>query len=61
MKKRSPQTPALQIPEEYILEKFEEDPPTLAWVDALVDGNAEKHGQIDAAHLRGTVAGGTLG
>ena len=40
-KKRSTQTPTLQIPEEFILEKFEEDPLTLAWVDALVDGNAE--------------------
>ena len=60
-KKRSTQTPPLQIPEEFILEKFEEGPLILAWVDALVDGNAEKHDQIDAAYLRDTVAGGTLG
>ena len=45
MKKRSTQTPTLQIPEEYILEKFEEDPLTLARVDALVDGNAESDGR----------------
>ena len=60
MKKRSTQTPTPQIPEEYKLEKFEEDPLTLAWVDALVDSNAEKHDQIGAAYLRDTVAGGTL-
>ena len=57
-KKRSTQTPPLQIPEEFILEKFEEDPLTLAWVDALVGGNVEKHDQIDAAYLRDTVVEG---
>ena len=55
-KKRSTQTPTLQIPEEFTLEKFEEDPLTLAWVDALVGGNVEKHDQIDATYLRDTVA-----
>ena len=43
-----------------MLEKLEEDPITLAWVDELVDRNAERHDQTDAAYLCGTVAGGTL-
>ena len=46
--------------EECRLEKFEEDLLTLAWVDELVAHNEENYDQIDAAYLRGTVAGGTL-
>ena len=60
MKKRSTQTPTLQIPEEYKLKKFEEDLLTLAWVDELVAHNEEHHDHINATYLRGTVAGGTL-
>ena len=60
MKKRSTQTPTWHIPEECRLEKFEEYPHTLAWVDELVARNEENCNQIDAAHLRDTVAGGTL-
>ena len=48
------------LPEWAVLEKFEEDPIALAWIDELVVCNAEHHGQIDAAYLCGTVAGGTL-
>ena len=49
------------LPEWAVLEKLEEDPITLAWIDELVDHNAEGHDQIEAAYLRGTVAGGTFG
>ena len=48
------------LPEWAVLEKLEEDPITLAWIDELVDHNAEHHDQIDAAYLCATVAGGTL-
>ena len=47
-----------EVPEYARLEKFEEDPITLAWIGDLVGRNAENHGQIDAAYLCGTVAGG---
>ena len=64
-KKRSTQTeqgfPEWEIAECIGLEKSEEDPTTLAWIDELVGRNAENHDQIDAVYLCGTVAGGTLG
>ena len=49
------------LPEGVGLEKPEEDPITLAWIDELVDRNAERHDQIDAAYLCDPVTGGTLG
>ena len=47
------------LPEWAVFEKLEEDPIALAWIDELVDHKAERHDQIDAAYLRGTVAGGS--
>ena len=47
------------LPEWAVLEKLEEDPIALAWVDELVDHKAERHDQTDDAYLRGTVAGGS--
>ena len=52
--------PKWEVPEYARLEKFEEGPNTLAWIDELVGRSAENHDQIDAAYLCGTVAGGTL-
>ena len=43
-----------------VLERLEEAPIPLAWIDELVDRNTERHDQIDAAYLCATVAGGTL-
>ena len=68
-KKRSTQTelswqpqdlPKWEIPDYARLEKFEDDPLTIAWIDDLVERNAEGHEQIDAAYLCDTIAGGTL-
>ena len=43
-----------------VLQKLEEDPLILAWLDELVDERAKDHDQTDAAYLYSTLAGGTL-